>query len=126
MLLGLCSHRRFVRWTRLLVSFVTVGLALVAARDAQAQSDSLFEVTSARDIADVDVSDHSCDADPGPAQLCTLRAAIMQANVTPGPQTILLEPRVYPLTIPGASEGASLTGDLDITQDVVIVGTTAG
>ena len=57
---------------------------------------------------------------------CTLRAAVMQANVTPGEHIIRLQPVLYRLTIPGAGEDQGLTGDLDLVGRITIVGTTGG
>src|SRR5204862_15924 len=42
-----------------------------------------------------------------------------------GPDVIVLAAATYSLTVAGANEDASLTGDLDITSDVTIVGTGA-
>ena len=63
---------------------------------------------------------------------CTLREAVIAANSDAaynecaaglGPDTILLSaPGTYTLAIAGKHENASLTGDLDITQDLVIEG----
>ena len=58
-------------------------------------------------------------ADGGPG---SLRAAIICANNTPGPDTIVLPPGVYTLTIPGQEEDAAATGDLDITDSLTILG----
>jgi subtilisin family serine protease len=46
----------------------------------------------------------------------TLRAAIMEANASPGENTIVLEQGFYVLTLPGANEDAAVAGDLDITD----------
>jgi len=60
-----------------------------------------------------------------PGNTCTLRAAIMEANAHPGPDTILLELDVdYVLDRSGAGEDKADTGDLDITDDVTIIGAT--
>lgn len=53
---------------------------------------------------------------------CTLRAAIQQANATSGADTISIPAGTYTLTIPGAGENAAATGDLDITDDLTIIG----
>ena len=53
---------------------------------------------------------------------CTLRDAIIAANDSSGPDTIVLGSATYTLAIGGASEDAAATGDLDITDDVTIVG----
>jgi CSLREA domain-containing protein len=62
---------------------------------------------------------------------CTLREAILAANhdsvvdaclAGSGKDTILLKEGVYTLTIAGDGEDAGLTGDLDITDHLVIIG----
>ncbi len=52
----------------------------------------------------------------------SLRKAIICANLTPGPDTILLPDGIYNLTIAGQFEDLAETGDLDITDDLTIVG----
>ena len=57
------------------------------------------------------------------AQVCTLRAAIEEANATKGLVEITLQPgATYLLNIDGPGEDASSTGDLDITNSVIING----
>ena len=70
----------------------------------------------------------SVDANPGDGIAAdvqgrtTLRAAIMEANAHPGPDTILLGAGTYELSITGADEDAAATGDLDIAGDLTILG----
>ena len=64
-----------------------------------------------------DTNDGVCSADD-----CSLREAVRNANACPGWQTITIPAAGYPLTIAGAAEDAAATGDLDITDDVTIVG----
>ena len=64
-----------------------------------------------------DTNDGVCSAGD-----CSLREAILNANACPGAQTIRLPAGGYTLTITGAGEDAAATGDLDITDDVTIVG----
>lgn len=63
----------------------------------------------------------------------TLRAAIMEANARPGEDTIILGPGVFKLTLTGRAEdfrfnssgnitSSSETGDLDILDDLNIIG----
>ena len=58
-------------------------------------------------------------ADGGPG---SLRAAISQANATPGADTITLPAGVYVLALSGGSEDANMTGDLDISDSLTIAG----
>lgn len=55
---------------------------------------------------------------------CTLRAAVMETNASSALDDICLPPGTFPLTIADTAgdENAGATGDLDITQDVTIVG----
>lgn len=52
----------------------------------------------------------------------SLRAAVMEANAQPGDDTILLIPGTYRLTIAGRDEDAAAKGDLDVTDDLTIIG----
>jgi len=56
---------------------------------------------------------------------CSLREAVANANACPGNQTINLPADGYILTISGDDENGNKTGDLDVTDDLVIVGTGA-
>ncbi len=53
---------------------------------------------------------------------CSLREAVMAANAVPGANQIDLPAGIYILTRAGAGEDASVTGDLDILDDLTIVG----
>ena len=52
----------------------------------------------------------------------SLRSAIMAADARGGSNTINLPSGTYTLTIAGANEDASATGDLDITSNLTIKG----
>src|SRR5437870_8829452 len=75
----------------------------------------------------VNSTDDAPDAVPGDgicatlSGVCTLRAAIMEANQLPGAHTVTLPAGTYRLTIPGTSEQYALTGDLDILGELFIV-----
>ncbi len=64
-----------------------------------------------------DSNDGVCDAD------CSLREAVINANACAGHQTIHIPADGYTLTLVGDGEDAAATGDLDITDDVTIIGT---
>jgi predicted outer membrane repeat protein len=53
----------------------------------------------------------------------TLRSAIQFANMRSGVDTIKIPPGQYYLTLTGIDEDAAATGDLDINDDLVIIGT---
>ncbi|MBI3758471.1 MAG: hypothetical protein HY269_01800 [Deltaproteobacteria bacterium] len=60
-----------------------------------------------------------------PSGLCTLRAAIMEANADDNADTITLPPGEYDLTLVGSDEDAAFTGDLDITSGLSLIGSDA-
>ena len=81
-----------------------------------------FVVTSNADAVDAKPGDGIC-ATAAATPVCTLRAAIQEANALAGADTINVPSGTYFLTIQGANEDASATGDLDITDDLTINGT---
>ena len=56
----------------------------------------------------------------------SLREAIIEANATPGLDTITLAAGTYTLTITGRGENAAATGDLDVTDNLIINGAGSG
>lgn len=74
----------------------------------------------------VDTFTDAVDANPGDglphdnAGNTTLRAAIMEANALPGEDTVVLAAGTYTLSLAGTLEDAAATGDLDITDDLII------
>ncbi len=97
-----------------------------------------YSVDRNDDLPDADLNDDVCDvrtdlrpdpADPNhppftpPRQKCTLRAAIQTANHHLGDDQILLNNNgVIVLRHQGAGEDAAVTGDLDVTENLRIVG----
>jgi CSLREA domain-containing protein len=85
---------------------------------------TVFTVNTTADAVDADVTDGICEANVGAGD-CTLRAAVQQAvqGSDPGPHEIIIDPTVAAssinLTLAGAGEDASATGDLDIQRGVV-------
>jgi Ca2+-binding RTX toxin-like protein len=76
-------------------------------------------VNSFNDTVDINPGDFSsADVDGN----STLRAAIMEANARPGEDSILCLPGTYRLTLAGRDENNALTGDLDITDSLTIIG----
>ena len=53
---------------------------------------------------------------------CSLRGAVIAANAAAGSDTIVLSAATYDLTVAGENEDLSATGDLDITDDLIIQG----
>lgn len=78
-------------------------------------------VNTMNDAADHQPGDGTCETGPGNG-ICSLRAAVQETNVLPGPQTIDLPVGTYQLTIPGSGEDHAETGDLDITDTLTIQG----
>jgi CSLREA domain-containing protein len=78
-----------------------------------------FTVNSTVDDVDTAPGNVVCATVGG---VCTLRAAIQEANALAGPDIVKLKTGLYILTIAGASENDCATGDLDITDDLIITG----
>jgi CSLREA domain-containing protein len=53
---------------------------------------------------------------------CSLREAVIMSNTCVGTQSIEIPAGTYTLTIPGIGEGASATGDLNLTDDASLTG----
>lgn len=77
-----------------------------------------FVVDSEVDAVDAVPGDGICAS---VADGCTLRAAVMETNALPGADVVDLPAGTYQLIIPGVGTG----GDLDITDDVAILGSGA-
>lgn len=80
-------------------------------------------VNSTADAVDATPGDGVCATAGGQ---CTLRAAIQETNANAGTNSIQLPAGTYTLTIPGAPEGLSATGDLDIFANNTLTVTGAG
>lgn len=97
------------RWTdlpRYALLLVAVAAPLRAA---------VFTVTTTQDTFD-----GICDAQ------CSLRDAVSAANADPAHDDVLLAPGTYVLARAGAGEDGNATGDLDVHEDVTILGAGAG
>lgn len=81
-----------------------------------------FIVESNIDVIDENVGDGICHSSN---EGCTLRAAIMEGSASGGAD-IYLTNTTYTLTIPGYAENNGLTGDLDATDGINIIGVGAG
>lgn len=87
--------------------FLVAGLVLSSAA-AQA---GVFIPTKLTDSAD-----GACDSD------CSLREAVLAANAAPGPDFVVLGAGTWSLSLAGAGEDLGATGDLDVVDDLAIVG----
>lgn len=122
-------------------SLFGLASALVLAGAIPAAAET-FVVNSTVDAIDDDPGDGQCATTGG---LCTLRAAVMEANALPGADTILVPAGVFTLSLsPGAveppeppeievplagclvTESGDWEGDLDITCQVTIIGAGRG
>ncbi|MCI0580931.1 MAG: hypothetical protein L0332_24005 [Chloroflexi bacterium] len=114
----LFNNRLLLLWLALLVACF--------GQPAQAEPNSLtFTVNNSLvDALDAVPGDGACETAPGNGT-CTVRAAIMEANSHPngylGPDTIVIPAGTFELFLAG-DEDAALTGDLDITESVIING----
>lgn len=88
-----------------------------------------FRVNTTVDINDLETGNGLCVAfvsiSISPPQIrtfCSLRAAIEEANALPGEDIIYLEAGSYQVELDGTGEDQALTGDLDITDSVKIIG----
>ncbi|MEA2434426.1 MAG: hypothetical protein QOG54_1883 [Actinomycetota bacterium] len=107
---------------RALCLLATVVFASFLAAVAPAHAAATFAVTSTADEVDASPGDGLC---AGASGACTLRAAVMEANATLDNDTISLEapaPATYEFTVAGSGEDGAAIGDLDLKQDVSIVG----
>ena len=93
------------------------ALALLTACDPPPEP---IVVNSTADAPDAAVGDGLCETAEG---TCTLRAAVMEANASDSRQIIDLDPdQTYELTISGAGEDGSATGDLDVQVPLTVRG----
>ena len=102
----------------LLISLIGGALFVTPAHAA-----ATFTVNSTTDAVDSTPGDGVC-ATAG--SVCTLRAAIQEANALAGDDIITLPAGAYTLTIAGADEDAASTGDLDLASNITLNGAGAG
>jgi CSLREA domain-containing protein len=106
----------------LLVVLVAASSSMLPPSGAtDVRADLSILVTATNDDVDVIPGDGICETAIGNG-VCTLRAAIQEANALSGGQTIVVPQGTFVLTRPGRNEDAAATGDLDITDSVTIVG----
>ena len=88
-----------------------------------------YVVTTGNDAVDVNPGNGICGTvfpSIGDEVLCSLRAAIEEANLAPGTQTIRLATRNHGLSIPGVDQSPR-QGDLDINDaELLIIGNGTG
>jgi predicted outer membrane repeat protein len=81
-----------------------------------------FNVNNPADVPDVLPGDGKCETVVDSQVVCTLRAAVQEANALPGKDVILLQANTTYLLTRVGIESASLFGSLDISDSVDIVG----
>lgn len=99
------------------------SMTTVQTASRQATAGNIYVVNSTADEPDSNPLDDNCLSMP--SGMCTLRAAILQANATTGADTISIPPGMFVLTRV-ASDDTANGGDLDITDDVTIQGAGSG
>ena len=101
-----------------------IALALLA--PVTAAQAAPYTVNSSTDAVD-NTLNGVCSVGAPTGGPCSLRAAVQEANNTPGvADTITLPSGSFPLSIGGAGENAAATGDIDITDSVTIQGVGSG
>ena len=105
-------------WARCaLVGVVLLGLVSAA---PAATAQATFVVNSTADAVDVNAGDGLCATQAG---TCTLRAAVIEANNHQGPDTITFSTNgTFQLALAGANEDFAQKGDLDVTDNLTIIG----
>ncbi len=91
--------------------------AMTACAAAAPAAAATYPVNSTADLPDGDPSDGACATSPPGTPVCTLRAAVMEANGHPGQDSITVPAGTYLLTRVGYDANA-LAGDLDVTDDL--------
>lgn len=103
---------------------IIIGVLAVVISQSSAINASSFTVNSTDDIIDANPGDGVCETALSNS-ICTLRAAIQEANAYTGTNTIILPAGVYTLTLSGRDEDSAVTGDLDIIDRLIIRGEVA-
>lgn len=83
----------------------------------------VFTVNTSSDTPDANIGDGNCVAIV--SGLCTLRAAVQEANALSGRQTVLA-PGLYTITNTGSGDDTGATGDIDISDELNLFGSVAG
>jgi len=122
------ARRRLVRvvLSALLCLYLLTDSQLVMplpSGEAQVADAATFNVDSTADAVDANIGNGVCATE---TNACTLRAAIQEANASPGTDTINLLAGVYTLSLGPAGDEIASSGDLDITGTVTINGPSLG
>jgi uncharacterized repeat protein (TIGR01451 family)/CSLREA domain-containing protein len=106
------------------ITHTCVRLLLLGALAIPLQSFAfVYTVNSTSDLVDADTGDGICKT---ASNNCTLRAAIQQANAWSGTDAVVVPAGTYTLSITGAGNNSAASGDLDITDSLILSGAGAG
>lgn len=97
----------------------SLWLLVLVACVASTATAATFSVTSTGDAVDASPGDGTCASAAG---VCTLRAAVQEANASPGFDDVNLPAGTFTLSLLGAGDDIAATGDLDVTQPLTIAG----
>lgn len=98
----------------------TTLIALLALALLRSAAAATYTVDISDDLPDLTPQDGLCLTSNGH---CSVRAAIQQANATPGYDTVQVPEGNYPLLLDsGAGEDQGATGDLDIREPMALIG----
>ena len=122
---GTCRMRAGVQ-TQIYLTSIIIQLVLLLG-PVTSSGAAEFSINSAYDVNDLEPGNGLCVAylivfPPFVLPFCTLRAAIEETNGLPGPDTINIPSGNYRLDINGINEDRASTGDLDITDTLLIKG----
>jgi CSLREA domain-containing protein len=101
-----------------------LALIILFSNVTRESSAATFNVNSTLDRQDRDNGDGSCET--ATARQCTLRAAITEANASPGGDIITLPAGTYQITLTTAGEDNNTGGDFDINSGITFNGAGAG
>lgn len=107
---------------RLLAGLMALVLLITSFTYSEPVRAAGFTVSSTGDSVDANPGDGICATSGG---VCTIRAALQEANALPGADTITIPAGTYTLRIATGAEDSSF-GDFDIFAPVTIVGAGAG
>lgn len=85
-----------------------------------AAQNATFNVNSTLDEADANPGDGKCASTP--SKQCTVRAAVMETNALGGTNVINIPAGTFFMSIPGQGEDNAASGDLDIKNNLTIIG----
>ena len=111
------SHARHGAFTTGLRPLAVAAAVLASGVSLRAAT---FTVNSTTDAVDA-TRDGVCETATGNG-VCTLRAAIQEANFASGADVITLPGGTYTIALTGRDEDQAATGDLDVSDDLTIVG----